>query len=99
MKVEEGKDQVFTIQPYEGFEVKEVFVNGESVGAVTEYKFEAVRADASIEVFFAEKEAVQADKTKLNESIAAAEELLKHAEDYVPEDVQNLMEVLMQRKR
>ena len=94
MKVEEGKDKVFTIQPYEGFEVKEVFVNGESVGAVTEYKFEAVRADASIEVFFAEKEAVQADKTKLNESIAAAEELLKHAEDYVPEDVQNLMEVL-----
>lgn len=94
VKVEEGKDQVFTIQPYEGFEVKEVFVNGESVGAVTEYKFEAVRADASIEVFFAEKEAVQADKIKLNESIAAAEELLKHAEDYVPEDVQNLMEVL-----
>ena len=94
VKVEEGKDQVFTIQPYKGFEVKEVFVNGESVGAVTEYKFEAVRADASIEVFFAEKEAVQADKTKLNESIAAAEELLKHAEDYVPEDVQNLMEVL-----
>ncbi|WP_242972147.1 alpha-L-fucosidase [Mediterraneibacter gnavus] len=94
VKVEEGKDQVFTIQPYEGFEVKEVFVNGESVGAVTEYKFEAVRADASIEVFFAEKEAVQADKTKLNESIAATEELLKHAEDYVPEDVQNLMEVL-----
>ena len=94
VKVEEGKDQVFTIQPYEGFEVKEVFVNGESVGAVTEYKFEAVRADASIEVFFAEKEEVQADKTKLNESIAAAEELLKHAEDYVPEDVQNLMEVL-----
>lgn len=94
VKVEEGKDQVFTIQPYEGFEVKEVFVNGESVGAVTEYKFGAVRADASIEVFFAEKEAVQADKTKLNESIAAAEELLKHAEDYVPEDVQNLMEVL-----
>lgn len=94
VKVEEGKDQVFTIQPYEGFEVKEVFVNGESVGAVTEYKFKAVRADASIEVFFAEKEAVQADKTKLNESIAAAEELLKHAEDYVPEDVQNLMEVL-----
>ena len=94
VKVEEGKDQVFTIQSYEGFEVKEVFVNGESVGAVTEYKFEAVRADASIEVFFAEKEAVQADKTKLNESIAAAEELLKHAEDYVPEDVQNLMEVL-----
>lgn len=94
VKVEEGKDQVFTIQSYEGFEVKEVFVDGESVGAVTEYKFEAVRADASIEVFFAEKEAVQADKTKLNESIAAAEELLKHAEDYVPEDVQNLMEVL-----
>lgn len=94
VKVEEGKDQVFTIQPYEGFEVKEVFVNGESVGAVTEYKFEVVRSDASIEVFFAEKEAVQADKTKLNESIAAAEELLKHAEDYVPEDVQNLMEVL-----
>ena len=94
VKVEEGKDQVFTIQSYEGFEVKEVFVNGESVGAVTEYKFEAVRADASIEVFFAEKEAVQADKTKLNESIAVAEELLKHAEDYVPEDIQNLMEVL-----
>ena len=92
VKVEEGKDQVFTIQPYEGFEVKEVFVNGESVGAVTEYKFEAVRADASIEVFFAEKEAVQADKTKLNESIAAAEELLKHAEDYVPEDVQETVD-------
>ena len=53
-----------------------------------------VQADASIEVFFIEKEVVQADKTKLNESIAAAEELLKHAQDYAPEDIQNLTEVL-----
>ena len=94
VQVEEGKEQLFTIQPNEGFEVKEVLVNGESVGAVTEFKFENVQADASIEVFFIEKEVVQADKTKLNESIAAAEELLKHAQDYVPEDIQNLTEVL-----
>ena len=94
VQVEEGKEQLFTIQPNEGFEVKEVLVNGESVGAVTEFKFENVQADASIEVFFIEKEVVQADKTKLNESIAAAEELLKHAQDYAPEDIQNLTEVL-----
>ena len=94
VQVEEGKEQLFTIQPNEGFEVKEVLVNGESVGSVTEFKFENVQADASIEVFFIEKEVVQADKTKLNESIAAAEELLKHAQDYVPEDIQNLTEVL-----
>ena len=94
VQVEKGKEQLFTIQPNEGFEVKEVLVNGESVGAVTEFKFENVQADASIEVFFIEKEVVQADKTKLNESIAAAEELLKHAQDYAPEDIQNLTEVL-----
>ena len=40
VQVEEGKEQLFTIQPNEGFEVKEVLVNGESVGAVTEFKFE-----------------------------------------------------------
>lgn len=94
VQVEAGKEQLFTIQPNEGFEVKEVLVNGESVGAVTEFKFENVQADASIEVFFVEKEVVQADKTKLNESIAAAGELLKHAQDYAPEDIQNLTEVL-----
>lgn len=94
IKVQEGKDQLFTIQPNEGFEVKDVQVNGESVGVVTEYTFQGTMADATIEVYFVEKEGVQADKTKLNASIAAAEELLKHAEEYVSEDIVNLKSVL-----
>lgn len=90
VKVKEGEDQTFTVRPNEGFEVKDVKVNGESVGVVEEYTFQGTMTDGTIEAYFVEKDGVQADKTKLNDSIVAAEELLKHAEEYVKEDIDNL---------
>ena len=51
--VTEGENQTFAITPDAGYKVKDVKVDGVSVGAVTEYTFENVSADASIEAEFA----------------------------------------------
>ena len=50
--VQAGEDQAFTITPDTGFEVADVLVDGLSVGAVTEYTFEDVMADHTIEASF-----------------------------------------------
>ena len=51
-KVIKGSGVVYTITPDEGYKIKDVLVNGESVGAVTEYAFKKVSADATIEAVF-----------------------------------------------
>lgn len=56
--VEEGKDQTFTITPDEGYEVKEVKVDGTSIGLVQSYTFTKVSGDHSIYAVFKKKEAV-----------------------------------------
>lgn len=51
--VVEGESLTYTITPDAGYEIADVLVNGESVGAVSSYTFENVQADASIEARFA----------------------------------------------
>ncbi|MDY3014214.1 MAG: S-layer homology domain-containing protein [Evtepia sp.] len=53
VKVEDGKDQTFTIQPNSGYHVKDVTVDGKSVGAVSSYTFEKVTGDHTIKAVFA----------------------------------------------
>ncbi|GEM_PF-4948297 len=60
VEVAEGENQAFSIHPDEGFEIADVVVDGQSVGAVSEYAFEAVAGDRSIRAEF-EKEPVDVD--------------------------------------
>ena len=52
VKVERGMSQTFVIQPEEGYVISDVLVNGQSVGAVAEYTFCDVNADANITALF-----------------------------------------------
>ena len=58
VQVARGSDQTFTITPGEGYEIADVLVDGESVGAVSSYTFENVRTRHTIEAVFAETETV-----------------------------------------
>lgn len=51
-EVKEGGDVTFTIMPEEGFQVKDVVVNGESVGAVTSYTLKNVAGDVTVSAEF-----------------------------------------------
>lgn len=50
--VTEGTDQAFTITPDEGNKVRDVAIDGKSVGALGSYTFEDVRGDHTISVTF-----------------------------------------------
>ena len=50
--VKEGNSQTYKIQPAEGYVIKDVLVNGASVGAVESYTFAKVSADATITAVF-----------------------------------------------
>lgn len=52
VRVDRGDDQTFRITPDDGYEIADVLVDGESVGAVSSYTFENVRANHTIEVVF-----------------------------------------------
>ena len=52
VSVEEGQSKTYTITADEGYEIADVLVNGESVGAVSSYTFENVNADETIEARF-----------------------------------------------
>ncbi len=54
--VVKGGARVFTVKPDQGYQIQDVKVNGTSVGAVAEYTFKNVQADAEIEAFFEKKE-------------------------------------------
>ena len=58
VQVVRGGDKTFTITPGEGYEIADVLVDGESVGAVSSYTFENVRTRHTIEAVFAETETV-----------------------------------------
>jgi len=48
-----SRDITYTITPDEGYEIADVLVNGESVGAVSEYTFKKVKKPQSITAIFA----------------------------------------------
>lgn len=52
VEVVEGHDQTFTVAADEGYEIADVKVDGESVGAVSEYTFEDVVDNHTIEASF-----------------------------------------------
>lgn len=58
VQVARGSDQTFTITADEGYEIADVLVDGESIGAVNSYTFENVRARHTIEAVFAETETI-----------------------------------------
>ena len=66
-EVEEGGSITFTITPHEGFEIRDVLVNGKSVGAVSSYTFMDVSENSTIEAVFAQKTAPVADFTDVND--------------------------------
>ena len=53
VSVDQGDDQTFRITADDGYEIADVLVDGESVGAVSRYTFENVRDDHTIEAEFA----------------------------------------------
>ncbi len=54
-RVEKEKDQSFTITPDEGYEIREVKVDGTSVGPISSYTFTKVTGDHSIYAVFQKK--------------------------------------------
>lgn len=48
--VRKGADKTFTFDAKDGYEITDVLINRESVGAVSEYTFKAVKKDYTIEV-------------------------------------------------
>ena len=58
VRVSRGNDQTFRITASDGYEIADVLVDGESVGAVGSYIFENVRANHTIHVSFAASEEV-----------------------------------------
>lgn len=58
VSVSSGSDKTFRITADEGYEIADVIVDGESVGAVSSYTFENVRKNHTISVTFQEAEQV-----------------------------------------
>lgn len=52
VRVSENRSRTFTFTPDQGYEVAEVLVDGESVGAVKEYTFENVKENHTLQVTF-----------------------------------------------
>ena len=52
VKAMEGKQLLFIFTPDSGYKVKDVMVDGKSIGDVLEYTYESVNADSNIEVSF-----------------------------------------------
>lgn len=61
VSVKRGDDQTFTISPINGYRISDVLVEGKSVGAVSTYTFDSVKANHTIEVKFAKLNAIVAD--------------------------------------
>ena len=82
VKVERGMSQTFVIQPEEGYVISDVLVNGQSVGAVAEYTFCDVNADANI-------------TAELMMSAIRCCELIRYANSSLPRRVEYLNEFLV----
>lgn len=67
VRVLEGNNQTFKIIPNQGYRIKDVVVDGESVGIVSEYTFKKVKEDHTIKAYF--------EKIEIDEDIK--EEVIK----------------------
>ncbi len=52
IKVKRGTDQTFSIKARNGYTIKNVYVNGEAIGAVTTYTFDNVKKNSEISAVF-----------------------------------------------
>ena len=59
--VARGKDQSFMINPINGYRISDVIVDGKSVGAVSTYTFDSVKANHTIQVKFVKYNSIVAD--------------------------------------
>lgn len=82
--VEDGEDQTFVITPNEGYEIGEVKVDGNSVGAVSEYTFTQVTSDHSLYVVFRVKAVIPSPEAPMEETPLPSEEVSN--ETLSPED-------------
>lgn len=93
--VSAGESQKFVMTPEEGYVVKDVLVDGENVGAKTEYIFEAVGENHTISVEFAK----QPDKTLLEQKLKEANGFLEQADQYTEASLQNLQNAVADGKK
>ena len=72
--VAKGDTQAFVITADDGYCIGDVKVDGESAGAVSEYIFESVSGNHTIEAVFQKKEAVLVQKIELDRTEAVLEQ-------------------------
>ena len=88
-----GEAQTFTIKADEGWHIKEVIINGESVGAEETYTMEAA---GTIEALF-EKDVVEPevpDKSALEAALKEAAEILAKTDKYTEESLKDYKAVV-----
>ena len=89
-KAYKGTSKVFTITPDKGYHIESIAVDGENVETIaTEYAFEDIVANHTIEVTFAKDELTIA-KENLLATINTANKKLAETEQYTPSSLKDL---------
>ena len=89
-KVYKGTSKVFTITPDKGYHINSITVDGENVDTIaTEYNFNDIVANHTIEVTFAKDELTIA-KENLLATINTANKKLAETEQYTPSSLKDL---------
>jgi PKD repeat protein len=96
--VRHGYDRTFTITPDEGYEIKEVKVDGKNVGKITSYTFENVDKDHKIEADFEQKEYIIEAKDEKGGKISPEGDIkVDHGDDLTftitPDSKYNILDV------
>lgn len=88
VSVAKNTDKTFTITPNKGYEVKDVLVDGESVGKVTEYTFDEVSKAHTITATFEEvsEEVEEVPETEVSYADVKDSDWFKEAVDYVTQN-------------
>ena len=93
-KAYKGTSKVFTINPDKGYHIESITVDGENVETIaTEYAFEDIVANHTIEVTFAKDELTIA-KENLLATINTANKKLAETEQYTPSSLKDLEEAV-----
>ena len=93
-KAYKGTSKVFTITPDKGYHIESIAVDGENVETIaTEYAFEGIVANHTIEVTFAKDELTIA-KENLLATINTANKKLAETEQYTPSSLKDLEEAV-----